>query len=154
MKYLRLLLISIVAFFLVITAISLFFPSHIRVSRTIQIQANMDSVLTKIENEQNWKQWMSEDDSTYRKIDGISGIIIDSGQNNTISIKAEREDDHREFGWNVIRFQDNSITVQWYMDFHLKWYPWEKFSGLLLDKVYGTQMEKGLGNLKKLVENK
>jgi hypothetical protein len=38
------------------------------------------------------------------------------------------------------------------MDFHLRWYPWEKFGSLLLEKSYGTKMEMGLMSLKKLAE--
>jgi hypothetical protein len=39
------------------------------------------------------------------------------------------------------------------MDFHLRWYPWEKFASLLLEKSYGPRMEQGLATLKRLVEN-
>jgi hypothetical protein len=38
------------------------------------------------------------------------------------------------------------------MDFRLRWYPWEKFSSLLLEKRYGPMLENGLDNLKKLME--
>jgi len=38
------------------------------------------------------------------------------------------------------------------MDFHLKWYPWEKFSSMLLENRYGPMMEQGLAKLKKVVE--
>jgi hypothetical protein len=46
----------------------------------------------------------------------------------------------------------NSVTVQWYMDFHLRWYPWEKFSSFLFEKIYHPQLQQGLENLKKFVE--
>jgi len=42
--------------------------------------------------------------------------------------------------------------VQWWMDFKLRWYPWEKFSSLFFENIYGAQMEKGLDNLKRLAE--
>jgi hypothetical protein len=38
------------------------------------------------------------------------------------------------------------------MDFHLGWLPWNKFSGLLLEKRYGPRMEQGLTKLKSLLE--
>jgi hypothetical protein len=38
------------------------------------------------------------------------------------------------------------------MDFHLRWYPWEKFASLLFEQSYGPKMEQGLGNIKKMVE--
>jgi len=46
------------------------------------------------------------------------------------------------------------MTVQWRMDFKLRWYPWEKFASLLFEKQYGTQMEEGLNRLKAFTENK
>jgi hypothetical protein len=56
-------------------------------------------------------------------------------------------------GWKVISYaQPGSTTLQWYMDFKLRWYPWEKFSSLLFEKSYGLKMEQGLNNIKKLVE--
>ena len=56
-------------------------------------------------------------------------------------------------GWNFIAAAGpNTITVQWYMDFHLRWYPWEKFSSLLLEKRYGPMMEQGLARLKNYFE--
>jgi hypothetical protein len=39
------------------------------------------------------------------------------------------------------------------MDFKLRWYPWEKFSSLLLEKRYGPVMEQGLAKLKKSINN-
>jgi hypothetical protein len=44
-------------------------------------------------------------------------------------------------------------TVQWYFDFHLRWYPWEKLASLLLEKVYGTRMAQSLERLRAVAEN-
>ena len=65
---------------------------------------------------------------------------------------AEMQSGHRAIlnGWKCIsHVQSDSTTVQWYMDFHLRWYPWEKFASLLFEQSYGPKMEQGLGNLKK-----
>ena len=42
----------------------------------------------------------------------------------------------------------DSLTLQWYMDIRLGWFPWQKFSSLFFESTYGTMMEQGLGNLK------
>ena len=56
-------------------------------------------------------------------------------------------------GWKCISHAgSDSTTLQWYMDFHLRWYPWEKFASLLFEQSYGPKMEQGLGNLKKILE--
>jgi hypothetical protein len=57
-------------------------------------------------------------------------------------------------GWKVIEHANSdSLTVQWYMDTQLRWYPWEKFASLLFDKSHGATMEQGLGKLKKVLQS-
>ena len=56
-------------------------------------------------------------------------------------------------GFKTIRHSGDSLTLQWYMDFKLKWYPWEKFRSLFYENIYGVQMEQGLSNLKELAKN-
>ena len=46
----------------------------------------------------------------------------------------------------------NSTIVQWYFDFKVKWYPWEKFGSIVFDKELGPPMEQSLEQLKKLCE--
>jgi hypothetical protein len=55
--------------------------------------------------------------------------------------------------WELHRYAStDSVTLQWYMDFHNKWYPWEKFRSLFYEKTYGSMMETGLKNLKTELE--
>ncbi|MBS1573817.1 MAG: hypothetical protein JST09_00820 [Bacteroidetes bacterium] len=71
-------------------------------------------------------------------------------------VKAEFKSDDKNpviSGWEAKSYNSSdSLTLQWYLDFKLKWYPWEKFFSLAYDKMYGTPMEGGLQNLKKNVE--
>ena len=56
-------------------------------------------------------------------------------------------------GWLVAANPDaNSVTIQWYMDFHLRWYPWEKFSSFMFERIYHPQLQQGLDNLKRFLE--
>ena len=57
-------------------------------------------------------------------------------------------------GWVVHSINSNEVMLQWYMKFHLRWYPWEKFTAFLFEKVYNPQLEKGLNNLKAFVEKR
>ena len=53
--------------------------------------------------------------------------------------------------WQVYHHQStDSLTLQWYMDFHLKWYPWRKFGALFYENTYGVLMQEGLDNIKQL----
>ena len=152
------------AFSLLITGISLFFPSHVRISKAIDITTSKDSLMHQIGDASNWKNWYPGADSlSLLFMEGrVRGIGMDNGQGliinevNDSAVLTMNTGPHSkkgESGWNIFPGTvPNSFTVQWYMDFHLRWYPWEKFSSLLLEKRYGRMMEEGLGKLKAWLE--
>ena len=156
--------ISIIVFALIITGISLLFPSHIRVSKAIDIRTGKDSVMNEISDASNWKKWFPGGDSASYFIEAgtIKGIITSSGQSlvitgvtdSSVVAKYTGPDAKKgQSGWNIIPTNSpDFITLQWFMDFQLRWYPWEKFSSLLLEKRYGPMMEQGLDKLKKILE--
>ena len=157
--------ISLIVFALLITGISLFFPSHIRISKAVDINANRDSVQRQISNAANWKKWYPGADTMELLItDGkANGLLLDSLQgaisitnisdSSVMAATAGPRIRKAITGWNIYESSNpNTVTVQWYMDFHLRWYPWEKFSSLLLEKRYGPMMEQGLDKLKSLLE--
>jgi Polyketide cyclase / dehydrase and lipid transport len=164
MRLVKLAIISIIVFSLLITGISLFFPSHVRISKAIDISANKDSLLKQIGDPTNWKNWYpGADTSAYFVIAGkIKGIatgdkkalkITEVNDSSVLTMNVGPGSKKGESGWNIFSAGiPNSFTVQWYMDFHLRWYPWEKFSSLLLEKRYGPVMEQGLARLKALLE--
>lgn len=162
MRLIKLAIISFVVFFLLITGISLFFPSHVRISRATDIVAPLDSVHTRISQPLHWKSWYPGADtlSLYESDGVIKGIRMPGNQvlmitgfnDSTITAANSTSDQERaSMGWNLIRSNEKTVTVQWYMDFKLRWYPWEKFSSLLLEKRYGPVMEQGLAKLKKSI---
>lgn len=163
-RIIKLGIISIIVFAILITGFSLFFPSNIRISKAIDINASKDTVLLQISNADNWKNWFPGADSAELIIEEgrTKGISTNNGQqlaihkitdSTVLAITKKTGSKDGESGWNFFPTSvPNTITVQWYMDFHLHWYPWEKFSSLLLEKRYGPMMETGLDNLKKLIE--
>jgi hypothetical protein len=166
MRVIKLGLISIVFFFLLITGISLFFPSHIRISKAINIGTGRDSLFSNIAGIQKWKNWYPGFD-TLPLLDPmiIDGNIV-AAKTKGISITLTTISDSLV----VAEFRDNSgkpimqswktfphpagdsVILQSYMDFYLRWYPWEKFSSLLFEKRYAPQIEQGLTNLKNFLE--
>ncbi len=156
--------ISLIVFALLITGISLFFPSHIRISKAVDINASRDSVVSQLNNPVNWKKWYPGADTldllfVEGKVKGIvtgylQGLMITNTSDSSVSmINAGPNSKRGESGWNMYDGRTpNTVTVQWYIDFHLRWYPWEKFSSLLLEKRYGPMMEQGLDKLKNLLE--
>jgi hypothetical protein len=162
MHFIRLVLLSIFFLFLVITGISLFIPSHVRISRATNLSAVSGSVLQQVGDVTKWKNWYpglsGSEPITFSIVDSTRMIL----QGTTITLKEKSDSgviaeyqtaSHRPVisTWKLIRYsQSDSLTLQWYMDFHLHWYPWEKFFSLVYDKMYGSQMEVGLNNLKKI----
>ena len=170
MRFIKLALFSFIILFLLITGISLLIPSHIRISKAINIKAEKDSVMAQLKYPANWKNWYPGLDTAKLLYEAgeIKGVILakDSLHPAYIRItKQEPDEITAQFitpkmrpvvnGWKTFNYSTNdSITLQWYMDFHLRWYPWEKFGSLLLESSYGAKMEKGLTNLRTLVQSR
>jgi hypothetical protein len=169
LRILKLALISFIILFLLITGISLFIPSNIRISKAINVNADKSALMEQISDVANWKNWYPGLDSTKPLyVNGkMKGVIFNQNDaKNTVYIKIDKESENEitaEYvnkkrkpiinGWKIISYPAaDSLTVQWYMDFRLPWYPWEKFRSLLFEKLYGSRMEQGLTNLKALVE--
>jgi hypothetical protein len=165
LRIIKLGIISLIVFSLLITGISLFFPSNVRISKAIDIEAKRDSLLDQLKDLSLWKNWYpGADTMQLLLVDGVQeGLQVDSSQglirltgiNDTAITAITSGPRVREVksGWNIFEgSRPNTVTIQWYMDFHLRWYPWEKFSSLLLEKRYGPVMEKGLDKLKAVLE--
>ena len=169
MRFIKLFFISIIVLFCVLMAISLTIPSHIRISRAINIGAPMQKVFNAVNDLKAWDSWnhftsqssltnkiFSDPSSGYgalMKADQLSIIITDSKpdsiKTNWDQLNAKRFD----AGFNFYQLRPDSVTVQFYLDFHFKWYPWEKFTTLLYDKQLGPVMEESLSGLKHILEN-
>lgn len=169
MRFVKLFFISIVVLFLVMLAISLAIPSHIRISRAINIGGAKQKVFNAVNDLKTWDSWnhftsqssltnkiFSNPSSGYgalMKADQISILITDSKpdsiKTNWDQLNAKRFDG----GFNFYQLRPDSATVQFYFDFHFRWYPWEKFTSLLYEKELGPVMEESLTGLKQIVEN-
>jgi hypothetical protein len=145
MKFIKLGFISIVMIFLLFTGISLFIPSNVNISRAVNISAHKDSVLALIGDTSAWPLWYPGFDTLQAQGTSISFLPAAA---NKISVEFKTDNTRPIHStWQVIPATD-SITLQWYMHFKLRWYPWEKFGSLLYDRAYGQPMERGLNNLK------
>lgn len=164
MRVIKLGIISLVVFTILLTLISFFFPSRVRISKAIDINAGRDSVMARLADPVRWQSWYPGADSlgpfmADGKIKGVGtgaqqALMFTGATDSTV--RAANVGPHSkkgETGWNIFPgHTPRTVTLQWYMDFHLRWYPWEKFSGLLLEKRYGPMMEKGLTTLKSQIE--
>lgn len=161
MKLVKLALISAIGLFLVIFFISLLFPSHVRISRAINITAPKDSITARLTDLRQWEHWnavinngevlnkqYSKDRFTSNNVTVTLGAI----QTDTITTNWLQQNGRDIASGFTLYEQNGTVVVQWYFDFHLKWYPWEKFGSMIFDKQLGPPMEYSLATLKKLLE--
>ena len=155
MRLIKLAFISIVFLFVVVTAISLLIPSHIRISKAVNIYAQKDSVFALINDTSKWKQWHPAfiPNDTAPKFPAVHIIHKIEGDSEIVMYLQQQGKPQVINGWKIYqRNPADSLTLQWYMDFHLKWYPWQKFGSLLYENTYGKMMEQGLENIKSEVQ--
>ena len=121
--------------------------------------------MEELSDPSRWKEWYPAAQSAdlYYEDGRLRGLILDDVKKRYIVIKEIKENEvvaayvlpnrNVKTGWQLAAsIGRNSVTVQWYMEFHLRWYPWEKFSSFMFERVYGPQIQQGLDNLKALLE--
>ena len=149
MRIIKLGLISFVFIFGIITLISLLFPSHIRLSKATNLPNERSRIFTLLKNEAAWHPAFSDSASALKK-DLLQRKVI---QENDPTLVTELKQEGRKPVISGLQLYggptSDSLTLQWYMDFQLSWYPWQKFSSLFYEQTYGVMMERGLANFKK-----
>jgi hypothetical protein len=156
MRLIKLALISFIIFGGILTAMSLLIPSHIRVSRAVTLSRDADSVFYFINNTSQWPKWhpalQGSDSNTLHKNQII--LVPVSKTDSLLVIRWQQRGKKPVVnGWQLHRFGTaDSVALQWYMDFKLPWYPWQKFGSLLYEGTYGRMMEQGLQHLKVLAQ--
>lgn len=163
MRILKLILISIVVFGGLIMAFSLLFPPSVRISRAINIGVSKEKVQHDLSNLAKWRYWnkmTNNEELTNEKFsdssfssDQMKISLVSASQNSVITRWNRHQNESINSGFNLISSADSTI-VQWYFDFQLNWYPWEKFGSIIFDKQLGPPMESSLSNFKKFMENR
>lgn len=159
MKFIKLFVISIVVLFLLLTAFSSLLPSSVRISRAIDIADSSHIVLAKIKDIRQWELWneyvkaLPAREVTENKIQSKELTITITGSDTATVRTSWRQPNGKNFPGVFKLMPHGSVTtVQWYFEFIIKWYPWEKFGSIIYDKQLGPQMEKSLLNLNQLLE--
>ncbi|MBK8711966.1 MAG: hypothetical protein IPL97_08860 [Niastella sp.] len=158
---------------LFLTVFSLFIPSKVVSERGIQIHATDERIMAEIGNLHNWKHWQPvfKTDSAQIKIkDGtlsqtaswmakgkeVKINLYDRTPQSvkfTISREGELDIDNGIILLPVEESQ-SSKQVQWRAITHLRWYPWEKLSGIFTEKISGPSIDSSLQSLQQyLIKN-
>jgi hypothetical protein len=161
MRFLKLILISIIAIFCLMLFFSLLMPSTVLVSRAIDINAPLDSIKYRISDLNQWMFWVKGMESPTVKIMspteaqlGASIVNIRTVTDSTVLMDWESHSSAMQKSTiRMIKHPNNNVsTIQWQFVQELHWYPWEKLGSFMNDKILGPMMEQNLLNLKKLVE--
>jgi hypothetical protein len=162
MRIFKLVFISAVVLFVVILLISLLLPSHVRISRAMDIGVPAEKVTPLLTDIKQWETWNEYIRAYHNRIaepemlkaDEIAIFI--TGTKNQLVTADWQPPSGNKFGSGFAIVENASrhtCTVQWYFDFHIKWYPWQKFQSIVYDQQLGPVMEKSLANLKRIAEN-
>ena len=143
------------------------------VTRAVVINAPADKVFNEISNLQNWKHWQPVFINDSAKIicntaaDGTNNscewdskdkkntVEITSKSKNSIAaiLKRTGENDVQNTISVLPLADSNQVQAEWNVLIKLKWYPWEKFYGIFIEKITGQGYEDALNSLKTYVEN-
>jgi len=151
MRAIKLGLISVVVFFVLFTLGGLLLPAHNVVSRAVNIKAKPDSILPLVQNKQQWHLWIEGIDSA--TIQQKQTVQIISVSDSLVVANWKTNEANYTTKFRFIYNPGQAVTiVQWQFEQDVKWYPWERLSSLMNDKILGTLMEKNLAKLQLLVE--
>ena len=168
MRYLKLIAISLVIFFIVLTFIGLLMPSSVAVGRSSEINSPIDSVRFYTNDLAHWKLWLNGADTAYfreltpgttakdSKIK-LGSYYITVIKNDPKYMLTLWEGEHTGEQLNRIELYYNSAgitVVNWSFEQQLKWYPWERLTAMLHDKILGPSMEASLYKLKQVAEKR
>jgi hypothetical protein len=173
MKVVKGAVVVFVGLFIFLTLISLLIPSHIVTTRAETVQADSIRLYTEIADLKNWKHWhpVFMQDSAKMKFSASSTNVNDFVEWNSNNKKNRIVIAERKFPYikillqregendmeNIIALREvqekGNMQVQWTSITKLKWYPWEKFSGIFIEKMSGSGFEAALASLKIYVES-
>lgn len=152
--------------FLVMTLISLLIPSTIMTAKSITVQCDSTKLFDAVSNLQNWKKWHPVFVADSNKITATNTaaswssnsktnkLVVTKSSYPAVDFLVQRDGENdMENTIYVNRVEEGgNMQVQWKSIVKLKWYPWEKFGGIFVEKLSGAGYEVALASLKKYVE--
>ena len=174
MKMIKGFLFVVTGLFILITLVSLLMPSRIMTAKTVMINSDDSSIMAAIEDLQQWKNWhpVFMDEQAGVKIPGPSAganayavwetngkenkLQITNSTPGQVTLSLQRPGENEVINlFSLATIKDSpGIQVEWRTTTTLKWYPWEKFSGIFYDKMTGPGYEAALQSLKKYAEGR
>ena len=161
MRVIKLGLISLLVLMMIATAIGFLFPSTVVVSRAVDIKSVKSPVFELVADLNKWNLWVDGMNNSSVKVYNKKSAKLGNTMVSVIAITdstvvtswVNDQSPKQESTIRLITDSAQKVTVvQWQFIQQVKWYPWEKFSSMMNDKIIGTMIEKNLQNLKLLAE--
>jgi hypothetical protein len=163
---LKLIIASLVVFSVVILFLFALFPSDISVTRVVEINCSKEKLIGKIADLRTWPKWNllladsgavhraesgSQIDSAFLNIGGVSVSLLYVAPD---SVVTRWQHNGKTFSGNFhLTGVDGRVVLEWKLNFHVKWYPWDKLASMFYEKEIGPVMEQSLVKLQAEVEN-
>lgn len=166
MKFIRGGLFVFGGLFLVMTLISMLIPSTIMTAKSTTLQCDSTKLFDAVSNLQNWKKWhpvfvadsnkitIANNTATWTSKNNTNKLVVTKSTYPAVDFLLQRDGENdMENTIYVNRVEEGgNMQVQWKSIVKLKWYPWEKFAGIFVEKLSGAGYEAALASLKKYVE--
>jgi hypothetical protein len=167
-RWIKPVIIGLAGLFIVMLGFSLVLPDHVMTSKWVMVKADQQTIIQEIKNLENWKSWnlllkdaqnvqVSDSTLNWTSLNGRGShlrvdTVNDKGVSTTLSFNQGRP---FISGFSVEkREKSDSTQVVWYIIEELKWYPWEKFYGMMAADMKGPLMEASLALLKTEVQGR
>lgn len=175
MKWIKRILLILVALVALVLIIAFFLPSKYKVERSAVIKADVEKVMSQIIDLKKWNFWSSwkcKDTAakySYNDTIGVNAFMewdgtivgkgklrltaIDTGKSVSYAIQFIEPFESKSYGKFLFEKQDSGVKVTWTDEGDLNW-PIERWLGVFVDfdKEMGPDFETGLKNLKDRVE--
>lgn len=172
LKHLGILLAGVSA---VLLAFSSLMPGRVMTSKWVYTASDTAAILGELRDLQGWKNWNLLLDGAvdlqvsppaspldaggsigWKDARGRSnGILVKSNNGSGIVTELRLGDDRPiESGFSVEKRRPDSVQVVWYIVENLKWYPWEKFYGMMASDLKGPLMQESLNRFKGAVDSR
>jgi hypothetical protein len=174
MRFIKTFLSILIVLVLILLIISFFLPDKVSVERSMVINAPTHEIFDKINTIQAWQEWSPwfEQDpnmevefygpnsgvgSGYswksRKLGNGQITITESIPFRLVGLELNFEQHGiSETGFILQSTRDGTLVI-WSMDTELGWNPITRYFGLFMDLMLGSEFQKGLQNLARVVES-
>lgn len=165
MKRFRIVIIALVVLFSVVMIFASLIPAETRVSRAINIRGNRDSMKHSLLDLRQWPLWhpnlKNRNDSNPVTFSAAGDTLLYNGFTVQVSPESDssvnvdmtnREGNKMRSTINIIKMHGDTCAVNWYVLFHSKWYPWEKFRSMFYDQMHGPSLDSNLLKFKGYIE--